>query len=53
MVRKRIGERVEAGEPLMELHLARADAALAARAAGIFTIADAAEPRPLVLATID
>ncbi len=46
---RRPGERVRAGEPLAELHLAGPDGAAVGRAAACFTIADAGAPRPDVV----
>jgi pyrimidine-nucleoside phosphorylase/thymidine phosphorylase len=53
-VRKRIGDRVERGEPLVRLHLAAEDPSAVARAAACFTIADRAPQSPaLVLERVD
>jgi pyrimidine-nucleoside phosphorylase len=51
---KRIGDRVERSEPLARLHLASADPAAVARAAGCFTIGDRAPQKPaLVLERVE
>jgi pyrimidine-nucleoside phosphorylase len=53
MVRRRIGDRVDAGDVLLELHLAAPDPAAVERAAAAFTIADAAVAAPpLVIASV-
>jgi pyrimidine-nucleoside phosphorylase len=44
VTRRRPGDRVKAGEPLAELHLAQPDAGAIERAAACFTIGDAAPP---------
>jgi thymidine phosphorylase len=49
MVLRQPGERVKAGEPLAELHLAGPDADAVERAAACFTIADAGSTRPDVV----
>jgi len=45
VVLRRIGDRVKAGEPLAELHLAAPDPAALERAAACFTLASQSEPR--------
>jgi pyrimidine-nucleoside phosphorylase len=53
-VRRRVGDRVSAGDVLAELHLATADAAAVARARACFRVEDApAEPPPLVLERVE
>lgn len=52
MVRRRIGDRVAAGETLAELHLAGPAAEAGERCASCFTIGDAAVPRALVVERI-
>ncbi len=49
MVRKRLGDRVAAGEVLAEAHLAREDSAAVARVRECFTIADAAPAAPALI----
>jgi pyrimidine-nucleoside phosphorylase len=46
MVRKHVGDAVERGEPLLQIHLAAADAAAVERAAACFTISDSIPPSP-------
>jgi len=53
VVRRRIGERVERGEPLATLHLAADDSAAVERAARCFEIGEPPEPPALVLERID
>ena len=45
MVLRQPGERVKAGEPLAELHLAAPDDGAVERAAACFSVADQAAPR--------
>ena len=53
-VLRRIGDRVEAGDTIAEMHLAREDGATVARAAACFTIADRAPAAPaLVIERVD
>ncbi len=52
LVRRRIGDRVEPGDVLAELHLANVDAAAVDRAGSCFTIGDAAEPPALIVERI-
>jgi pyrimidine-nucleoside phosphorylase len=49
MVRKRLGEKIERGEPLAQLHLARQDPEAARRAAACFVIGDAPAPPPALI----
>jgi pyrimidine-nucleoside phosphorylase len=54
MVRRRIGDRVAAGEPLAVLHLAREDAGAVERARACFRVGEAPAPAPeLVIERID
>ena len=49
MVRRRIGDAVKAGDTLAELHLAKPDAAVAARVRGCFVIGDAPVSAPALI----
>jgi pyrimidine-nucleoside phosphorylase/thymidine phosphorylase len=54
MVQARIGDRIGAGEPLAELHLAAPDPGCAERLQACFTLGDGpVAPPPLTIATID
>lgn len=54
MVRRRVGEKVESGAVLAELHLASSDPAIVARAASCFVVEDRhAAALPLILERID
>jgi pyrimidine-nucleoside phosphorylase len=49
IVRRRLGDRVAAGEGLAEVHLAAADPGAVQRVAACFTIADAGGPAPALI----
>jgi thymidine phosphorylase len=54
MVQARIGDRVGAGEPLAELHLAASDPGCAERLRACFVLGEGpVAPPPLTIATID